>query len=339
MDSVTQLVLGSAVGSAVIGRQVGAKAVVWGALLGTLPDLDVLIPMGGAVADFVYHRSFSHSLFVLAALTPLLVWLILKLHPQTRDHRWRWAVAVYAILATHVLLDSFTVYGTQIFWPLSDYPVALGSVFIIDPSYTVPMLIGVLVALFLRHSRAGNRANLIGIGISSLYLTWGVGAQAYVTNLAEASLDKQSLPYQRLLVTPTPFNSLLWRVIAVDDDHYRVGYYSLLDDTDQLDTVRYFRSPELLMGLESHWPVQKLQWFSKGFYTVDAENESVVISDLRMGVEPDFAFRFVVGEISNPHPKPVQDKRLENPRNWDQLPVLMERIWDSSVPFEPGLSR
>ncbi|WP_421869233.1 metal-dependent hydrolase [Motiliproteus sp.] len=339
MDSVTQIVLGSAVSSAVIGRQVGAKAVLWGALLGTLPDLDTLIPMGGAVADFVYHRSFSHSLFVLAALTSLLVWLILKLHPQTREHRWRWAVAVYAVLATHVLLDSFTVYGTQIFWPLTDYPVALGSVFIIDPSYTVPMLIGVLVALFLRHSRAGYRANLIGIGISSLYLAWGVGAQAYVTNLAEASLDKQSLTHQRLLVTPTPFNSLMWRVIAVDDDHYRIGYYSLLDNTDQLDTVRYPRSPELLKGLESHWPVLKLQWFSKGFYTIDAENNAVVISDLRMGLEPDFAFRFVVGEIDNPHPTPVPDARLENPRNWDQLPTLMARIWDSSVRFEPGLSR
>ena len=95
---------------------------MWGAIAGTVPDLDVFIPMGDAVADFTYHRSFSHSLFVLAALTPLFVWLILKIHPQTRGLRIRWGITIYAVFATHVLLDSLTVYGTQIFWPLSEHP-------------------------------------------------------------------------------------------------------------------------------------------------------------------------------------------------------------------------
>ncbi len=95
MDSLTQLTLGAAVGEAVLGRQVGHRAALWGALLGTLPDLDVLVPLGDAVRDFTYHRGASHSLFVPAALTPLVVWLILKIHPQIRPLRGRWAVLVY----------------------------------------------------------------------------------------------------------------------------------------------------------------------------------------------------------------------------------------------------
>ena len=87
MDSITQLALGAAVGEATAGRQAGRRALLWGAVCGTLPDLDVFIPLGDAVRDFTYHRSASHSLFVLAALTPLMVWLILKLHPGTREHR------------------------------------------------------------------------------------------------------------------------------------------------------------------------------------------------------------------------------------------------------------
>ena len=81
MDSVTQMVLGAAVGEAVIGRRVGRKAALWGAVLGTAPDLDVFVPMADAVRDFTYHRSFSHSLIILAVITPLLAWLIMKLHP------------------------------------------------------------------------------------------------------------------------------------------------------------------------------------------------------------------------------------------------------------------
>ena len=330
------MALGAAVGSALLGRKVGWRATTWGAICGTVPDLDVFIPMGDAVADFTYHRSFSHSLFVLAALTPLFVWLILKIHPQTRELRLRWGITVYAVFATHVLLDSLTVYGTQIFWPLSEYPVSLGSVFIIDPAYTLPLVVGVLIALVLRHSTKGIRANQIGLMLSTIYLAWGSSAQAYVQNLAHASLAKQELDYLRLLVQPTPFNSILWRVVAVSEDHYRVGYYSLLDDSLQLDTVRIDSSPELLDGLQSHWPVQRLKWFTHGFYSVESEDGAVVMADLRMGLEPNFAFRFKVAELANPHPKPSPSARMPSHRNWERLPDLLGRIWDASGPFQPG---
>ena len=335
MDSVTQIALGSALGTALLGRKVGWRATMWGAICGTVPDLDVFISMGDAVADFTYHRSFSHSLFVLAALTPLFVWLILKIHPQTRELRFRWGITIYTVFATHVLLDSLTVYGTQIFWPLSKYPVSIGSVFIIDPAYTLPLVVGVLIALVLRHSTKGYRANLIGLILSTLYLAWGLGAQAYVQNLAHATLAKQELGYQRLLAQPTPFNSILWRVVAVSEDHYRVGYYSLLDESPHIETVRINSAPELLDGLQSHWPVQRLKWFTHGFYSVGSEEGAVVISDLRMGVEPDFAFRFKVAEMANPHPIPRPSTRMPSHNNWERLPALLRRIRGVSSPFHP----
>lgn len=327
MDSVTQLVLGAAVGSALLGRRAGAKAAMWGAVCGTIPDMDVFIPMGDAVSDFTYHRSFSHSLFVLLALTPLLVWLILKIHPNTQVSRLRWGIMVYAVFATHVLLDSFTVYGTQIFWPLTEYPVSIGSIFIIDPAYTLPLAVGVLTALVLRHSPKGVRVNFVGLAVSTLYLGWSLGVQAYVKNLAQSSLAEQGYDYQQLLAQPTPFNTILWRVVAMNDDHYRVGYYSLLDDSPRFEMQRIESSTELLAGIQSHWPVQRLKWFTHGFYAVDVEDDAVVISDLRMGVEPDYVFRFKVAELSNPHPIPVTSTRVPLQRNWDRLPSLLGRIW------------
>ena len=82
MDSVTQLVLGASIQGAMLGRWQGRKALVYGAALATLPDMDVLIDYGDAVADMTYHRGFSHSLFVLAALAALLTWLIRKRWPD-----------------------------------------------------------------------------------------------------------------------------------------------------------------------------------------------------------------------------------------------------------------
>ncbi len=335
MDSVTQIALGAAVGSALMGRKAGARAAMWGAICGTIPDLDVYIPMGNAVADFTYHRSFSHSLFVLAALTPLVVWLIVKLHPDTRDLRRRWVITIYAVFATHVLLDSLTIYGTQIFWPLSEYPVSIGSIFIIDPAYTLPLIAGVLIALLLRDSTRGYRANLVGLTLSTLYLVWGLGAQAYVKHLARDAMATRHLGYGHLLVQPTPFNTVLWRILAVSRNHYHVGYYSLLDDSEQIRTVRYDNSPDLLDELESHWPVQRLKWFTRGFFSVGAEQGGVVISDLRMGVEPDFAFRFKVAELDNPHPVPVPATRIPYQVPWDRLPSMLRRIWVEPPSLDP----
>ncbi|MEZ5584016.1 MAG: metal-dependent hydrolase [Candidatus Competibacteraceae bacterium] len=328
---MTQIVLGASVGEAALGRKIGSRAALWGGVCGTLPDLDVFIPMGSAVADFTYHRSFSHSLFVLAALTPLIVWLILKIHPQTHQLKWCWAMLVYAVFATHVLLDSLTVYGTQIFWPLTEYPVSIGSIFIIDPAYTLPLLVGLLMALILRRGPVGQRANLVGLSLSSAYLVWGLGLQWHLERVAAPALAAQGIEYQRLLVQPTPFNSILWRIVAANDHYYHVGYYSLLDDSDEIRTTRIDSVPALLTGLENHWPVQRLQWFTHGFYSVEQEDGGVVISDLRMGVEPEYVFRFKVASLGNPHPRPLTGDRLPVVRNWDRLPRLWQRIWDAEV--------
>ena len=95
MDSLTQVALGSAVGYAVLGNKVGRKAVLWGAILGTLPDLDVFLPYGGSVEAFTYHRGFSHSFFVHLLISPLIVWLILKIHTGMQAYKTRWFCLVF----------------------------------------------------------------------------------------------------------------------------------------------------------------------------------------------------------------------------------------------------
>lgn len=328
MDSVTQLALGAAVGEAALGRKVGYRALVWGGLCGTLPDLDVFVPLGDAVSDFTYHRSASHSFIVLAALTPLVAWVIVRVHPNTREYFKRWCLLVYLAFATHALLDCFTAYGTQVFWPLADTPVAWATVFIIDPLYTLPLLAGVTAALALtRQTDRGHRINQVGLLVSTLYLAWTVAAKAHVDQVMAGSLDVQSMPHDGIFTTPAPFNSLLWRAVAMDPAGYYEGYYSVLDEDRRVEFVHHASEQGLLDGIRDHWPVRRLQWFSKGFYGVNREHAAVVISDLRMGVADSYAFRFKVGEIGNPHPVAVPPERLPAVRDMNKLRWMLQRIW------------
>ena len=337
MDSVTQIALGAAVGEAVLGRRVGNKAILWGAIAGTLPDLDVFVPLGDVVSDFTYHRSATHSLFVLALVAPLLAWLVCKIHPREQSHWWPWWLMLYLVFATHVLLDSCTAYGTQILWPFDDTPVFWSNIFIIDPLYTLPLLIGVIAALVMSRAQdRGYRWNRAGLVLSTLYLAWTVTASLIAEQRFERGLQAQGIEYESLYVTPAPFTSFTWRAVVVGGGDYYQGWYSIFDNADsRIRFNRYADERELLRGLESHWPVQRLQWFSHGIYSVTRIERDIVFSDLRMGIEPNYVFRFKVGELDGDTARPVVPQQLEPVRDLSRLPLHWRRIWDETVRLNP----
>ena len=323
-------------GEATLGRQVGNRALLWGGVCGLFPDLDVLIPFGDAVKNFTYHRGASHSLFVLAALTPVFVWLILKLHPNTASHRTRWVLLVYLAFATHVLLDCLTVYGTQILWPLSTPPVMWSTIFIIDPAYSVPLMSGVAAALLMsRRTPRGHLVNTVCLTLTTAYLLWSVGVKLHVNTVARESLNRQNIQYSRLLTVPAPFNTALWRVLVMVDRGYLEGFYSVFDDVKQIRFERYPSDRQLLADIEGHWPVKRLQWFTHGFYAVERLENDIVITDLRMGLEPSYVFRFKVGQVGNPHAAPAKAEQVFSERRWDQLSWVWQRIWTTAIEAYP----
>ena len=335
MDTVTQIALGAAVGQAVLGPKIGRRALIWGAVCGLIPDLDVLVPLGDPVRSFTYHRSASHSIFVLGALAPLVVRLILLLHKDTTGYRKQWYLLVFAAFYTHVLLDCFTVYGTQVLWPLQTPPVMWSTIFIIDPAYTLPLVIGVTVAWVYARTqrRRGQLVNSLCLLISTAYLAWSVGVKLHVNQVAFSVLQKQQISYSRMLTTPAPFNTLLWRVLVMADDGYHEGFYSLLTRDGLIKFHQYPSDDALLEGIRDHWPVQRLKWFTQGFYSVKRQGNGVVVTDLRMGLEPDYVFRFRVADAAytTPHPRPIPSQRIKNPISWDRLRWVWLRIWNERI--------
>lgn len=366
MDSLTQITLGAAVGVAVMGRRTAVwKAALWGGIAGTLPDLDVFFDHGDAVLNMVRHRGESHSFFYLTLFAPLLAWVVSRIHSEARPgDPWRpepsakrspggsaplrvsdphgaaargsgflrWWLALWLVLITHPLLDAMTVYGTQLLMPFTNHPFGVGSVFIIDPAYTVPLIVGVVAALRLKNTR-GLRWNAAALAITTVYLGWSVVAQQQVERVARASLDEQGITAQGLLVTPAPFNTVLWRLVATTPDQYFEGYYSLLDSTPTVRWTAYPRGADLLARHGDNDSVQRIAAFSKGIFSLNEKDGRVLLTDLRMGQEPAYVFRFDIGALNAVGAEaPLQIAARPDLRRG--LPWLWDRVWgvDSPLP-------
>lgn len=292
MDSLSHIVLGSAVGVAVMGRRTPLwKAALWGAACGSLPDLDVLIDHGDPIRNITLHRSATHALFYETLAAPVLAAIATGLQPGERPH-WRlWWLTAWLALITHALLDSMTIYGTQLALPFSDHPYALGSLFIIDPLFTLPMLAGMIAVLRWPGARA-RRFSAAALAVSVAYVLWSAGAQAYVRGIAADCARRRGLESAELLVTPTAFNTILWRIVVLTPDGYLEGFYSLLDARRDVAFDAFPRDTTLYHRLESDPRVARIAWFTQGFFTLRAAADEIILSDLRMGQEPDYVFAF-----------------------------------------------
>lgn len=240
---------------------------------------------------------------------------------------------LWLVFITHIFLDSLTVYGTQIFWPLWNYPVGLGSIFIIDPIYTAPLLVGVIAALLIKKNDQWRvRLNVVGLMLSTFYLLWSVGAQQYVSSIVGDSLERQAIDYRQLLVTPSPMNTLLWRVLAVQDDgNYYEGFYSLFDQSDDVQLQKHESQNHLLQEIDESWPVKRLEWFTKGYFKVWQRSDNIIISDLRMGMEPIYVFSFAVAKKANIQVVPIDTVRLSQSRDLAVLKTVWQRIWSPTM--------
>lgn len=333
MDSLSQIALGAAVGVAVMGRRTAVwKAALWGAVAGTLPDLDVLIDHGDPIRNMVLHRAETHAPFWLTLFSLPFALIVARIAGE-RQHWKRWWLAMWLALVTHPLLDAMTVYGTQLALPFSDHPYGVGSVFIIDPLYTLPLLAGTGWALATKGGGRAFGANAAGLLLSTAYLGWGVVAQAQVERVARESLAAQGIAAERVLVSPSAFNSVLWRVVAVAGDDYHEGFRSLLDDAPTMAFDRFARGTALAAELPGHDGLRRIAAFSKGFYKLQQDGDRVLLSDLRMGQEPAYIFTFVIARrASAPVPLAVPEQVGGRPDLARALSWLWRRALGEPLP-------
>lgn len=339
MDSLTQIVLGASVCAAIAPANNRRAALLAGAALGTLPDLDsfpLMLLTDNPVALMTLHRGLTHSLLVL----PLVGWLIWW-GCKRRGHRvkaapTRWFWAIEAALVTHPLLDAFTVYGTQLWWPFTPHPAMWSSLFIIDPLYTIWLLLGCVVAFFAADRPLADKALIMGLILSTCYIGWSLYAKSAADRSARQTLAAMGYADAPYFSVPMPFNTLLWRVVALTENGFLEGERSIIADKGPVQFRRYPSQTEALAQVRNDPNVARLLWFSSGFLKAtiidksSQEGQLLILSDLRMGAEPEFFFSFAVAERDAPDTawQQINPLRVSTTRsNLWSFANIWQRIW------------
>lgn len=331
MDSVTQIVLGAAVGEAVLGKKVGKKAILYGAIAGTIPDLDTLVGnFFDTITAIEMHRGFSHSIVFSVLFAPIFGWIISKIESNSEVTWKNWSWLMFWGLFTHPLLDAHTTWGTQLFWPF-DLRLAYKNIFVIDPLYTLPFLFFLIMAMrFNRTDPKRRKYNRLGLIVSSIYLLVITPALKFYTfQKFEAALEEQNIIYERMDTRPTPLNSILWTANIETDESFLIGNYSVFDS----QPINFYSVPknyDLAGDLADDPNLNRLIQISDGWYTFSENNGDLYFNDLRFGnmdiEDPDSEFIFSY-KLTKEHGELIAtetEKEMTDAKNL--LPRLWERI-------------
>lgn len=324
MDSLTQATLGAAVGHLCWHGQLGRKSLMTGAVLGTVPDLDIIVyPLLDEVQRLYWHRGESHSVFFLVLGTLVTAWLLQRF---VFKGRMTWQLAccgVFLIYSTHILIDTFTTYGTQIFAPFSRKGYALSNFFIIDPLFTLPLLIGVLFCCF---GRGGGqfRVNMAMLILASCYTAWSLTIQSVADAKFRRVITEKGYEVSRHLTSAGPFTTFLWRHLAETHDGYLLGYWSVFDDRQREVEFHFIpksaNKAEALLGSRSFVAIE---WFSQGWWVaLPGDDGTIRIIDLR--------FTEIPSSPLDPH------EYWNWPFSWSFLPLLQEEQPLQAVAPRPG---
>ena len=303
MDSLTQIVLGITTAEWVAGKKLQNKTFLYGAILGTIPDLDIVVGKFMSDVDGVaIHRGLSHSLLFFVFLAPILGWIIAKVEKSKISFKSASLLAFWC-LVTHVLLDLFTSWGTQILWPL-DYRFALKTIFVIDPLYTIPLFISLIFVWRNKEFLVRRKYLIRGLVISSSYLLLTCVLKLFAVNKFEKALQNQKLNYQELIVKPTAFNCILWNANISTSKGYYLADYSLFD-SQPIQFTFYPKNLKLEEKLVNSYDFQQLKKISEGWYLVSEQNNCLFFNDLRFGLlndnpeNPQFAFSYQMIPMSD----------------------------------------
>ncbi len=313
MDSLTQIVLGASVGELTLGRKIGNRAMIWGAIAGTIPDLDIVANLFMTeINALAFHRGISHSIFFAIFFSFLISYIVDRWYQRYDDsHSLGYLNVGYAsyyklfffAIITHPFLDCFTTYGTQLFAPFSNYRVAFNNISVADPLYTVPFIICLIAAAFY-HKESNKRRwfNYAGLIISSGYMIFTLVNRSVVSNAFEEKLSRHQIDYSKHRVSPTILNNLLWYCVAESEEAYHIAYHTIINPRayDEIATIP--KNHHLINDFQNDHSLETLKWFSDDYYSIfDLGNDQIQFNDMRFGTfsqnydnRADYIFHFVL---------------------------------------------
>ena len=287
MDPLSQGTVGAAFAQSTANKNNILRIGVIGFLAGLAPDLDVLIRSSNDPILFLeYHRQFSHSLFFIPFGSLIIALLTFPLFKRSMGFKTVYLASLLGY-ATHGLLDACTSYGTQLFWPFSNERVTWNNISIIDPLFTIPILIFVGTAIKTRK----RLFSFFAIGWAAFYLSLGFVQYERTLSVAIELAHSRGHNAERLTLKPSFGNLILWKSIYQHEEKFYV------------DAIRTVRSPTWCSGenirmfdYQQHLPnldedsqqkkdIERFRWFSQDYLGFDEEKN--LVTDVRYSMIPN----------------------------------------------------
>lgn len=334
MDSITHIALGACMGDAFCGRKLGKKAMLWGAMAQSIPDIDFVAGFWLDTADnLLAHRGFTHSLLFCVLVALLCAYLAERWHRPHNISFSRWLLFFGGVVFIHIFIDAFNNYGVGWFEPFSKQRIAFNTIYVADPFFSFWPGIAIIFLLLINRNNRDSRKKwwLIGLGVPALYLSYALWNKYQIDKDVRSILKEEKIAYSRYFTTPAPLQNWLWFVVAGNDSGYHVGYHSVFDKKHELQLSWFPRNDQFLEPVKNNHDVKQLIRFSEQFYTVEMWSDTLIFNDLRFGQEigwydpkKHFAFHYFL-TFPNDNRLVVQRGRFAG-WNRDVFRVMWRRI-------------
>ena len=307
MDTITHLALGACIGETMLGKKAGKRALLWGAMAQSVPDVDFIAGFFlDPASNLLFHRGITHSILFAVLITPVLSWPAYKVHKKREGIKYReWLLFFLVQVLVHDLLDGFNAYGTSWFMPFNDTKYSFDVLFVADPLFSIWLAVA-MVALFVFKPVYKNRKYWLRFGmlLPAIYFLYALFNKYSIHTETKAELIRQNINYDDYFTTPVYFNNFLWYVVVSADSAYYVGYRSVFDRNKTIEFAYIPKNKHLLEQVKDRDDVSKLVKFARGYHTMEMWHDTLVFNNLRFGQVPgawesprtDFAFHYFVGD-------------------------------------------
>jgi inner membrane protein len=285
MDSITHIALGACMGEAFAGKTLGKKAMLWGALAQSIPDIDFMASFWmDTSSNLLAHRGFTHSFLFCAVITPLLALMAEHWHRPHNIRLQRWVLFFGAVIFIHIFLDAFNNYGVGWLEPFSHQRISFNTIYVADPFFSIWPGIAFVALVFLnRYTPKRKKWWRMGLALPTLYLAYCFVNKAKINADVKDILQNQKISYSRYFSTPAPLQNWLWYVVAGNDSGYYVGFRSLFDSKKTIAFQYFPRNDSFVKSISDHEDLHQLIRFSQQFYTIEKWTDTLVFNDLRFG--------------------------------------------------------
>jgi len=285
MDSLTHIALGACIGEAFFEKGFGKKAMLWGALAQSIPDIDFIAASWLNTPEaLLAHRGFTHSLLFAFLIVPAFALAADKIHRPHNIAFSKWLLFFSTEICVHLFIDGFNNYGVGWFEPFNHSRFSFNIIYVADPFFSIWPGIGLFMLLILNTYHPKRKFWWkFGVFLPLIYLGYCTLDKIQINRDVHEIFNTQNIPHERYFTTPAPLQNWLWYIVAGNDSGYYVGFRSLFDKKKEISFQYFPVNESLLQPVTDHEDLQKLIRFSQHFYTVEKYNDTVVFNDLRFG--------------------------------------------------------